>query len=519
MPSFKLSSESIRRISTAFKRYQKIRSLILRNVDEYISDFMNFKGTEQDRDEYLERKYMSQAPKENYLIADGNGNIMFYVREIALLTGRDTSSISRTLSQMERSEGWYSKLIPLRKETKSANNNTIYAYDRKIFDLIIDYREHKYLERIKNAGGKNYSEAVRYWKYLKKLERYRKREDSKNRIAELQDDDSEITELPEIPPVSWKDVISIIGSKLFSIRTDMIFAFVFAVTFGIARRWPVVIPVFAAVPAALLAVFALMLRHRAEHSEIFAEAGALMTLLAIFWGVNLTMENGIYTPGGTVMNLTTPEPAIKLDVTRGEYAGWDNSPLVFFVNIDNEAEVREIFYRTDSDTEYKSSGLNYTGVNLWLTPDIKTDIITLYVKYTDMKDKEHGPYKFTFDVEKERFNSGKNALLNDPDIIDFSQRGQMTLIHTLLNDTVKAVHYGINSSKPDRIYIPDFSKDYERYKSNIVDEVISRVNEDVDFVSLYTEFTDGTSSDIHIKKTERGRLNNRTPSLNEAVSL
>ena len=508
MTSFRLSESYIRRITITFRRYQKIRKLILSNVDEYISDFMNFKGTAQDREEYLEEKYRLREPKENYITAGSNGNIMFYVSEIALLTGRDSSSISRTLSQMERSEGWYSRLFALRKKTKSANNNTIYAYDRKIFDLIIDYREHKYLERIKSAGGKNYTEAVRLWNYLKESERFGKTEASYSRIAELHDDDSKLTEFPEIPPVSWKDVISIIGSKLFSIRTDMIFAFVFAVMFGLARRWTILIPVFAAVPAALLIVFALMLRHRAEHSEIFAEAGAIMTLLAIFWGVNLTMENGIYTPGGTVMNLTQPEAAIKLEVTRGEYTAWNNSPLVFFVNADNEAEIKEIFYRTNADTEYKSSGRGYTGVNLWLTPHIKTNIITLDIKYTDIKNKEHGPYKFTFDVKKERFNSGKNVLINDPAIISFTHRGNMTLIHTLLNDTVRSVHYGINSEKPDRIYIPDFSKDYDRYRSNIVDEVISRVYEDVDFVSLYTEFTDGTSSDIHIKYIEGGQKNN-----------
>lgn len=236
MASFSLSASYIRRITTAFKRYQKIRRLILRNVDEYISDFMNLKGTPQDREEYLEAKYRLREPKENYITAAADGNILFYVSEIALLTGRDSSSISRTLSQIERSEGWYSRLFPLRKKTKSANNNTIYAYDRKIFDLIIDYREHKYLERIKNAGGKNYSEAVRFWNYLKESERSLKTNASVSRAAELNDDNSELTELPEIPPLSWKDVISVIGSKLFSVRTDMIFAFVFAVMFGIARR-------------------------------------------------------------------------------------------------------------------------------------------------------------------------------------------------------------------------------------------------------------------------------------------
>ena len=87
---------------------------------------------------------------------------MFHVREIALLTGRDSSSISRTLSHMEQSEGWYSKIIPLKHEAKSANNNTIHVYDRKIFDLIIDYREYKYLERIKRAGIADFREVMRY---------------------------------------------------------------------------------------------------------------------------------------------------------------------------------------------------------------------------------------------------------------------------------------------------------------------------------------------------------------------
>ena len=244
---------------------------------------------------------------------------------------------------MERSEGWYSKLVTLRKTTKSANNNTVYVYDKKIFDLIIDFREYKYLERIKSAGGKNYSEAVRFWNYLKESERYENTKASENRIAQLHDDDSEITKLPELPPISWKDVINLIGSKLFSIKADMIFAFLFAVTFGLARRWTILIPVFAAVPAVLLIVCALMLRHRAEHSELLAEAGAIMTLLTLFWGVNLTMENGIYTPGGTVMNLSTPEPALNIRSFRGEYRGLRNYPVVFLLMPTTKQRLKKFF--------------------------------------------------------------------------------------------------------------------------------------------------------------------------------
>lgn len=64
---------------------------------------------------------------------------------------------------------------------------------------------------------------------------------------------------------------------------------------------------------------------------------------------------------------------------------------------------------------------------------------------------------------------------------------------------------------PDMVYVPDFDEGYNGDGDYIVDEIY----EDVDFVSLYTEFTDGTSSDIHIKYIEGGRR--RTPS-NEFMS-
>lgn len=133
MPSFKLTAEYMNRIKTTFERYRRIRRLIHKNINDYVTDFMNFRGTPQDRAEYLEARYRLREPKENYITADNNGKILFHVRDIALLTGRDPSSISRTLSQLERSEGWYSRLIPLRHEWKSANNNSIYVYDQENF--------------------------------------------------------------------------------------------------------------------------------------------------------------------------------------------------------------------------------------------------------------------------------------------------------------------------------------------------------------------------------------------------
>ena len=436
MPSFRLPDEHIRRITRMFTRYRKIRSLISRNVDEYISDFTSFTGTPQERDEYLERKYRQKAPQESCLAILSGNHVRFYVRDIAILTGRDASSTSRLLANLERSECWYSRLVSLRHETKSANNNTIYFYDREIFGLIMDYREHMYLERIRRAGAVDFGEVLRLWEYLKMSADYEDGQSVSNfNAVEGGHDDAEsaVQKLPDIPPVSWHDVLRIIGTKLFSVKADMIFALTFAVTFIVAKRFTVMIPVFAAMSAIILLVCVMKLRHRSAHTEILAEAGAVMALLAAFWGVNLTMDNGIYTPGGTVMNLTTPEPGLSIRASRGEYMGFRDKPLVFFVDADNEAEITQLFYRADSG-DWRSTGRAGTGnVDFRLRPRITGGKITLEVKYVDSGDKEHGPYSFTFDVAEERFKSGKNAVINHPDILWLMPQGNMTVINSFMN--------------------------------------------------------------------------------------
>lgn len=515
MPTFKLSSEYIHRIRERFNRYQKIRAIIFRNVDEYISDFMNFQGTPQERDEYLADKYSKKAPSESYLALFSGGSVLFHVKDIALLTGRDSSSTSRMLANIERSEGWYSRLVSLRHEVKSANNNTIYAYDRDIFGLIMDYRESQYLERIRRGGKADFGEVVKFWEYLKKIADTENESFMKIGVVQKEITDSESSSvLPDVPPVSWSDVIRIISGKLFSVKADMIFAVVFAVTFMVARKWTFLIPVFAVLSAVGLVTCAVILRKRSSRTELLAELGAVATLSMLFWGINLTMDNGIYTPGGTVMNLTQPEAAINVSAARGEYLGHRDCPVIFFVDADNEAEIAELFYRTDGNDDYSSTGRNEVGgVQFLLTPKITGDTIMIDMKYSDTDGKEHGPYKFTFNVEEERYKSGKNAVINHPEILWLSEYGGMTVINSFMNDTIKAIHYGVNTESPDRVYVPDFDEGYHGDGSYIVDETYS----EVDFVSLYTEFTDGTSSDIHIKDNVIHYIEHTTPS--EAIIL
>lgn len=75
-------------------------------------------------------------------------------------------------------------------------------------------------------------------------------------------------------------------------------------------------------------------------------------------------------------------------------------------------------------------------MQLRLRPKFTGNLITIDLKYTDTEDKEHGPYTFTFDVEKARFDSWKNAVINHPDILYVIERRDRIIINSFMNDTV-----------------------------------------------------------------------------------
>ena len=494
MPSFRLSTSSIRRLNSRFKRYTRVRRLIHENMKSYIEDFMNFTGTQKERKEFLEDKYRRLAPSENYLVfRNDSGRVLFNAEEIALIMGRAPSSISRTLGNILNSEGWCSKLLAIRENSKSGNNNTIFVYDSKIFDLIMDYRESRYLERYKLHGSSDYKEVLRYWDYLKKLEGL-KTDSSKNRIIE---DDSDLQELilPELPNMSWHDVLKLIGAKLFTIRADMIFVLVFGLCFMLARKWPSLIPAFVGMSLASLIACMLMLRKRASGSELISDLGAVSTLLVLFWGMNLTIENAIYTPGGSILTLKEHEPLITLSPVRLSGA----KRLGFWLNSENQDSIKEIFYKFDSQREYKSTGFTWSGSpNFLLEPDRQHGLININLKYRDSENHEHEPLAFAFDADREYFNAGKNLLLNEKDFVMINKFGKLTKINAIVNDSVSEIVYGINTSEPDKVFRPG---QFDSGKPLSSENILTIQDKQVYYVSAYIIFRDGTSSDVRVTKT------------------
>ena len=500
LPSFRLSKSAFERLNTMFRRFTKIRELIHRNIDNYINDFVKFHGKPNDRREYLETKYRPLAPKENYLLQESDsGKVFFQVSDIALLTGRDPSSISRTLTQINASSDWCARLLAIREESRSANNNKIFVYDAKIFDLIMDFREAKYLERFQLHGNSDYQEVLRYWGYMKRLEKVKSQSSHANKIIE---DDSDIQEftMPDLPNMSWHDVVKIIGKKLFTLRADMIFVMIFGVSFMLVRKWPALIPVLAGMSLTALIACALMLRARTLDTGLAAEIGAVCTLLVLFWGINLTIENAVYTPGGTVFTLKEHEPLITLQPVRVH----SERPLAFHITAENQDSIKEIFYKIDSERDYKSTGFTWSGTpNLLIEPEKQHGIISINIKCKDFDNKEHEALAFAFDLDKEFFNAAKNLILNEKELIMIKDFGNITKISAVVNDSVKAVAYGINTLKPDRIY--EISN-VDPTKPLQAESILTLNHASIDYVSAYAVFLDNTSSDIRITKSEGSPL-------------
>lgn len=227
-PSFTLTEDTITRLRTKFSEFQKNREILSTILDDYTADYRHYDGTMLQRQELLQEKYSRRAPEFSHLVlSDDDSSELWTAADIAIVLGRDRSSVTRTLTRMERSEGWCSRLLSLRHSSKAANGLTIHSYSREIFSLIIDRYEEEYLLRFaapRHGSPQDISEIRRLWEYMKQSAESEKL----NIIAKIQ---QEIHELPDIPPMTWNDIFSLIWRKVFTVRTGTFFTVIFAFSF------------------------------------------------------------------------------------------------------------------------------------------------------------------------------------------------------------------------------------------------------------------------------------------------
>ena len=480
MASFGLTKNTMLRLQAKFQEFQQARQTIRANIQAYIDDYQKFTGKPSDRQNTLEKEYLPRSPQMGWLIfKDGSReNILWQENDIAALIGRSQASISRVLQRMARSPVWCSRLLALSEETKSANNVPITAYHEEIFDLILDKYEEEYLQKFikPRRGTPQNSEAVlRFWQYLK----------DSAQIDEIQTGFQENFSVIRFQKLGARDISSLVFSKILTRKTGLLFTVMFALSFELARRWPGAMPVIFAVSLWILSACAVLLHLRKFRAGLLADVGAVAALMSVFWGLGLLSGGRVYTPAGGTLTLKEEHVlSLEPELNTGH-------KLAFRVVCDSYGELKEIFYRTDSKQEYISTGFNgYNYPDLLIEPETQDDRINLDVKYTDKDGQEHGPFGFSYDTEKLRFNLSKKAILRGKWLYVSRIAGTASVNIYINNreadDVADSVVYGINTDKPDisRRVRPGSS-------------VIAKMrNNSLDFVSAYLVFADGTSSDI-----------------------
>ena len=490
MTSFGLTKNTMLRLQARFQEFQHARQTVRSNLKSYISDYMNFTGKSSDRNAALEEKYMPRSPQMGWLIFSEGKNILWQENDIAVLMGRTQPSISRVLSRMQHSPGWCSRLLALSEEAKSANNVTITAYHDGIFDLIFDKYEDEYLHRfIRPRRGSNppdASEVMRFWQYLKDSEQDSTSEPEFSEGLSIVSEQPEI--FPDLPKLGTKDIFSLIWSKILTRKTGIIFTFLFIMSYELARRWQGIIPVIFAASLVTLMVCVIFLHIRKYRAGLLSDIGAVSALTALLLGMSLLSDGKIYTLNGNAIALNTGRK-INLEPKLAK-----GNRVIFLVNSDGYSDLKDILYKTDAEQEYISNGLNDYGFpDLTIEPEIQEGIIHIDVKYTDKDNKQHGPYKFTYDISKLRFDLSKKVIAGNNWLYISRIAGNASVYVHISNyaadNAAESVVYGVNGE-------PDTVKKLQPGTNKL----ITLKNSRIDYVKAYLVFLDGTSSDIKTAK-------------------
>ncbi|MBQ9565995.1 MAG: hypothetical protein IJU98_10445 [Synergistaceae bacterium] len=409
MPTFKLTEDTIVRLKEQFARFQGDREAVRDRLENYVADYGELRDRRSlDRQEELREKYPPLPSMLSHLTWNEKGDIFWGARDIAIVLGRSHTSITRTLNRMREEDGWRDRLLFLRHDGKAGNGRAMEVYSREIFDLILDHYEEEYLRRFAEPRrgvpdkAPDIQEVRRFWDYLKAEARVQ-RERAVFRDAEEWMERREEMELPDIPAMKWRDVIAFLWHKVFTVRTGMFLSILFALCFELVRRWPVLLPWIVGVSAAVFLACAALLHCRRGSPSAVASVGAGALLFALLWGAGLLSSDGvIHAPGGSPLELRGAE--LTMDVTAKFQKGTGrHGPEIWFRFIPSDYHnVKEVFYRLDSEGEYISTGFNsHNYPNLGFETSRTKGTITLEVKCLDAQGREHGPWTWVFDIDKE----------------------------------------------------------------------------------------------------------------------
>ena len=503
MPDFNLTDKDIHKLQHKFILFQRERSIIHNLLKNYIADYRQFNGSMGKRYEYLRKKYLSQSPNLTHLIFL-NGNILWSVQDISIVLGRHITTIIRSINKLERSEGWCARLLSIRETTKNSNGRVVHVYEESIFDLLLDLYEDEYLLRFSqprrgdNNSAPDILELRRFWQYLKDLHSFN------SHFIEQQ------KHLPDIPPMSWKDILSLIWHKLFSFKVYTVASVFFAVCFEIARRFFGFSLWVSAVPA-IIAIISVLLIHKRKFSpDTLSDFAAGALLFSMLWTSSLLSVD-----------------KIKPEIIKQEFLPEVTLSSVFYKNNiaflinSNVKDAKEFFYRTSPDANFHTTALITNQTSNTLQHGIinlpQKGITEIDVKFYDFNNHESKIWHFTFDMGKEFFSLCKQFILNTNFAwvalkrTNFDNKTSVYFFPKLLSwfqgkISIKNIVYGINTASPDTILnFQDYIDRY--YQEDPFDPYlifsIDTDKENFEYISSYLIFKDGSSSDIRFSRVQQ----------------
>lgn len=493
MPVFNLSDEDIHKLQHKFNLFRRERKIIHNLLDNYIADYRQFSGSMSKRYEYLRKKYIYQSPNLTHLILL-DGNILWSTQDISIVLGRHITSIIRSINKLELSEGWCSRLLSIRETTKNTNGRTVHVYHKEIFDLLLDLYEDEYLLRFSeprrgnNSSAPDILELRRFWQYMKDFDTFN------SHILKQQ------ILLPDIPPMNWKDILSLIWNKVFNLRISTVASVIFAVCFEIARRFFGFHLWLAAIPAIISVICIILIHKRKFTPDTLSNIGAGALLITLLWfSATFSVDRFHY---------QTSKHNIILTPVRSS-----NNSINFQIN-SNIINVKEFLYRISPDKSFHSTGFlnqinpntNLPYPNMSIHNNVNSGEAVIDIKFIDDQDLESSIWHFSFDVPHELFKLNKNFILNfnmpwvsAEQYKNFSTHKVTSeaslspfMFSKEIRSSIKHLFYGINHELPDREVDFNNLNSYEPY-------VLFRTNDDsIRFVSSQIIFIDGSSSDIRI---------------------
>jgi hypothetical protein len=503
--SFKLTPDTMKRLTAQFKAFLSDREKIHALLGDYVADYRSFKGTALARQEYLREKYAARAPNFTHLLPGVDGELYWGAADIAILLGRDPTTITRMMRTIE-SGGWRSRLYELRRPSKAG----AFVYQKGIFDLIIDFYEEEYLQRFvaprrgETAGEEEKAEIYRFWNMLK----LRAQND---REFFLRDGMADVpVDLPELPPLTLKEILRLIVAKTFNIKMGALFTVLFAFCYELSRRWNFFYLWVPALFAAVLVACVFGIRRGKFNPDHLVNVGAGALLFCFLWLVGVMANDGVvHTPRGPVGAPPASEKSFEKRIAVSPHVLNDDRGVSFIVEVEDIREVKEIFYRVEPQTEYRTTGpmpqtnpatgLPYPNLIIWSGE--KRGVAKIDVKYTDLGGAEWGPYGFAFDLDRLFLEATKKSLSDgipgkDAFWFGVAEDGDITRINLnpySFNMTARAgiekIMYGLNKETPDAEWPTD--------GANVT------VEKKIQYISAQIFFRDGASTDIKIFDAKR----------------